>query len=390
MAQPNFLETPALLELRRNSVFSSVVSMFLCLGLIGGAEAQAEALFSFVTEPKVTMYKWRTVIDDSGYVWVLNNWDHALFASRISPEGERVLDQIPLMPPPDGPISQELGRVILPDRWCNVYFSYYIDNNIEIGPSYLGQITSSGEVHHYRTWFEDVDIRFPHMEILLGDTLMIIGKMGHVDNQIVKASMQPGELSLISSELVPRSKSLTIIRNHGYYVDSYSDWERGWGFIASLFGGNNPDLIFQELSYGTLDLKPADGYSVGEKTTILWEDYVWKTYPDVFTGQLAIIPYRGGGYSLLIPDFIDSNTTHILRLNEEGIPINPSGLEGGGTLNPRPYDSLPSGFQPHVYFHDWVKYRVLSPDSAMVVFWGCDDEGNLYATTFYKRFFGED
>ncbi|MBD3365665.1 hypothetical protein GF359_10675 [candidate division WOR-3 bacterium] len=118
-----------------------------------------------------------------------------------------------------------------------------------------------------------------------------------------------------------------------------------------------------------------------------WRDYIWRSYEDAWIGRITFAKYAEGGYLLCMPDPSDPSITHILRLDYMGEPVEPSTLEDGVIKNVKKFDKLPSSAKPHVAFDITNKptYKGIVRNSAQILFWGRDEEGNLHAYRVVRK-----
>lgn len=357
------------------------ICLLMTLMTFGSTRAQAEALFSYITTPRLQMYWWITGVDDSGYVWLLDSWKGVEYATRIAPNGRKVLNNVKL------PDAGCLGKRIVTDRWCNAYYMYLQgeDGMFPKTNSYVARISPSGEVQDYAPWPPRQDYLEIYLDILPGDTLLVIGRDESTPygNRIAKALISPDGITPVFDALYLKSSALSYLQFKPGYDASVTQWEAGYGLRVSL----DPHTNASTLRIFNLRLSKEEKYTADEGTDYLWRDYVWRTYPDIWIGAMTFAGYSENGYCLYIPDPVDSSRTHVIRIGEDGIPIDPLTLTGGGTLSVRPYRRVPEGSPRYVDLKVWKKTAyTLEPDSALVVFWGCDDDGNLYAYRKVKRY----
>ena len=170
------------------------------------------------------------------------------------------------------------------------------------------------------------------------------------------------------------------------YANSLTNWSQGWGTFAMIYKYvNKPDKGPDNLHLIELDLMFRNEGTENEPREIYrWRDYIWRTY-DVRIGSMFFAPYEDEGYVLYIPDPEDPDIAHSIRLDEKGVPMEPSDLKGGGNRSPRDFDRIPSGSERHSSFQCWYDY-FSELDSARVSFWGSDDKGNLYTYQKIKQF----
>lgn len=355
------------------------ITLLLQVSVVTTPEAQAEVLLNHVTIPEITMYTWRVAMDDSGFVWLLGEKNYSAWASRISPDGQFVFEKVPI------PDADYFARELIFDRWLNAYFIAVSEEGHNYSRPFLCRITPSGEVQTYSWPLEQTSGVEAYLGILPGDTLY---EVGHDRNsrgyRYAKAIInQDGMTPLDESTHPNRQGVFTYHLFTGNHKGLITSWEKGVGFFAFIY----PYTTGRILSIIRLNMTEEQNYSATELGDFEWPEYSWREYPDVFIGKITITEHKDGGYCLYAPDYIDSSSTHVIRLSADGIPIQPSELTNGGTLDAYPFEQIPQDVEPQVHLRVWTNYRIrLAPDSAMVVFWGCDDEGNLYAYSKTRRF----
>jgi hypothetical protein len=355
-----------------------MVRMMLLLFLITAynPEKQADAILSYVTVPKITMYGWRMTIDGEGYVWLIGDWD-ILHAVRINPNGKIVLDKIPL------PKAYNLGWYVRTDRWNNAYYVYSKKEKYDNESISLARVSTDGLVHDYSPWPIDQAYDGNFIEITSNDTLIAVSRDFHSrDNRIAKAIINPEGITPTDQNVCSECEFLDFLRSANKYGVPMIDWGEGFGFYVGVIrdGARNKIHVFK------LNLKPEDGYPAEKIGEFYWREYVWKTYNDTWIAEATYASHKDGGYSLCLPDPKNSSSVYVLRLGEDGIPIEPSNLNGGGERSVRSFNRLPKESKPYVDMKIWFKDYTLTPDSAMVVFWGCDEKGNLYTYRKIKKF----
>ncbi len=319
------------------------------------------------------MFNWETTIDDSGYLWLVANWKHVPYAIRIAPNGEKSLDKVQLA---------QYGKPIqvITDRWENAYCTYFIEEEHNIDHTFIGRISATGSVQEYSSWLNELGDFKAFLSIMPADTLWISGEVtASKDYLVAKGLMTQDGLTPLSKNSYSRNYAL-----HRFMPDMpYDIVLLDWAKAISLRLGATP----KELNIERLLIKENEGFGIIGLGTFKWHDYIWRSYPDVWIGSITYSPYKDGGYVLCISDNSrDSTGTYLIRIGDDGIPIDPSTLKDGGKRYARAFTSLPRDARPNVRLFQWNKNNGLEPDSAMVVFWGCDNEGNLYAYSKTKKF----
>jgi len=260
---------------------------------------------------------------------------------------------------------------------------------------HLLRVTPDGEVNDYYPW-PLTSNNGSNFEIIEGDTLCIIGRSHEgygKDIRISKAVLDSTGLTPIYDKVYPSQNcGLDLIIWANDYNRNLFDWIRGQAFNAYIrtraldrYNPATPD----KLELVLFDLRSAPNSIPSEKLgPYSWRNYVWRTYEDAWIGWISFFPYEGGGYLLCISDPEDRSITHVLRLDHLGEPIDPTTLDNGGKDNVRKFDKLPSTSESYVQLEIWNEptYKGIIRDSAQVLFWGCDDEGNLYTYRAVRKF----
>lgn len=359
------------------ATFLTTISLLV---VIGSPDKQAEALFAFVTKPEMKMLEWRIGMDDSGYVWLIHHWESGVYASRIAPNGKRVLDRIPL------PKRSNLGMDVITDRWCNAYYIYSNKGKDEREPISLARVTTAGQVDDYHGWPPEQVYSGAYIEIIPGDTLLATGgDFSSGGYRIAKAVISPEGVFPFSESLNLQGNALRLLSSYSYVSCQISDWKKGEGFDFTIVSeGGGPTNYLRVIR---MKLSEQEGYGIeNDMPKYPWRDYIWRSYPDAWIEYLGCIQYKDGGYLVLIPDPADSSTTYGIRVDTNGVPVNPSDLSGGGTFSTRSFKRLPDDAKPHVNLNIWKQRNSWAPDSALVRFWGCDENGNLYYYEKVKKF----
>ena len=214
-----------------------------------------------------------------------------------------------------------------------------------------------------------------------GDTLLIVSNVdgNPGDYRVTKTLLNEEGLASVCEQGIFSRKdykglALGAVLNANWDRPYILDWEGGIGLGGNYYLGQ-----IDELNLCRFKLNREENYRGEMVGRYRWRNYIWRTYPDVWIGWMTFTKYDGGGYCLSIPDPIDSSSTHILRFDKDGVPLEPSSLAEGGTRSARSFDRLPEGVKPYVDMKIWgIKGHSLVPDSGLVVFWGCDEGGNLY------------
>jgi hypothetical protein len=362
------------------------LSLLLILFGSFNPEAQADALLNHAIETELSASGLLSAIDDSGYVWLVGRFDRKLCVSRIDPEGNLAFDRVPI---PTGDFST--GEQLIFDRWDNAYFIFNNDVGGNPGLVNLVRITPEGQAEDRYPWRVK---QLPHpyyMVILPGDTLVTYAQAYSGPGEI---SVRPWTFQIGKVHLTVDGYGATQQTFHkmgefpiiiGVYFDdtqSIPEWNEGWSIVAYLRSAS--------LSLYRQHLTAESNYSVDTIGTYAWRDYVWRTYSDTYIKRLTFTKHKDGGYILCLFNPEDRSTTHVLRLDEDGVPIDPSELKSGGSRSAKAFKNLPPSSDPYVDLQEWYHFnpntRRVVDDSVHVIFWGCDDEGNLYAYRKVKKF----
>jgi len=378
-----------------------LLNILLCL--LGGfnAQEQANTLLKFPTELQPQLYSTKPTLsfDPAGNLWMWAKWGGDEYVSRIKPNGTLELDKVLVHQPSDDYPRYIPGISLVSDRWGNVYFGLSTRRPIEGSSNYeessihLFQVTPQGEVRDFFPW-PMLEGWGSYLEILPSDTLLILGRdyrnyqNSRWSGRIVKALLDSTGITPIddrtyAGEGYPQ-RMVNIPRE---FRNIYFDWNRGYGFVAELRTRSEAENI--ELLLLRFDLKrsgntiPQD--SVGR---FIWRDYIWRTYEDTWIGRMTFEQYKGSGYILYFSDPEDNSITQVLRLDNLGVPIDPSTLANGGIKEPLNFNRLPETAKQYADYDIWNKltYKDIIRDSAQVLFWGCDDKGNLYSYRKIKTY----
>lgn len=370
-------------------------------------EAQAETLLDLLThqfpaQPEIYSQRPEVILDDSDNLWLLANvkisseYRSQPCLTKISPDGRVVLENININPtdPNDDKIRGFPYSHLACDRYDNLFVGLvYIRKpgaSSLITPSlvHLIRVSPNGNIHDFFPWprFDELD----NFHIgFRSDTMTVIGftyeyseytgesPSFRITSALVdSASVTPlGEKVYLRDnipfEMLQRDKDLT-----RYYFDL----PRGLGFKANIYYKDSTILKMYRFDFRISE----ESIVIDTIDDITWRDYVWRSYPNSWLGWITFCDYSSGGYLLYMPDPENRSTTHVLRLDQMGEPLDPSTLEDGGAQSSRVFNRLPSQIEPNVYFRFWEipSYRGGVRDSAQVLFWGCDTEGNLYT---YRR-----
>lgn len=333
---------------------------------------QADALLSFVTFPKLTLLDRQVTMDEAGYIWITGIWsDGKNYLFRLDLKGKKTLNMILL------PIDFSMERDIVFDKWNNAYIPSCI--HADEGSYYfsLTRVTSKGQVQDYSLLFQNSRMSpSSYIGITPGDTLFIAGgDSGYNNNIIVKAIITSDGITPIDADKYSReSKSITALNNTPPETFNYVDWQTASGI--DVFVCENELRIFQ------LFLTPEANYNAELVGKYPWRNFIWRTYKDAWIKRIYLTKDNEKGYDLYIPDPSDQSMTHVVRLDNDAVPIDPSTLESGGARNTLAFTLLPKGSKSYV---DLLQWGVLYPDSARAQFWGTDGNGNLYLYKKTKR-----
>lgn len=349
----------------------------LALSFFGRAESQADALLDLVP------YIWdinSIAFDYSGSLWAVNDGKDALLLSRIDQRGRPLLDKIEvrkkgLEPMVDGMLWVQPYSMTF-DRWNNAWFIYFtgIQHDYhppDFQPSHLARVTPKGEVQYYHPW-PGIEPDGAYVGIMPGDTLIVVGKAKDGSIRFGKGLLNETGMKPILEGLDTRNLASLMRRGNEDFYDKIPYWGKEHGLIAVIDYTDGSKVLYLS-SFSSSSFK---GYEYN------WRDYIWRSYTDAWTGKVSISPYKDSGYVLCIPDPLDSATTHLLRINEDGTLIPPSELKDGGSFSARSFDRLPKSAEQKVKLELHIKKHGTVPpkyyDAAAVRFWGVDLDGNLY------------
>lgn len=350
-------------------------TIIFTLVILGTPEAQADAWLTLVTDPAIRLYDPRAAFDATGHLWLIHpaaKGDNYVF--RIAPNGKWALDKVPIPP------IFRVGQDVVCDRWGNAYFDYFPRR--ERHPSIM-RVTPEGKITDYAPWPTDMKHSLAKY-IMPGDTLFVVGNDWYSrDNRTVKALLTRDEMIPLTENIHAKneSKALDYLKLGSLYDEVILEWPEGWGIKTIIVSGETKDLHVRRIN-----LKP-DDYTAEEIGVYPWRSYIWRSYTDAWISRMTLARHKDSGYTLCIPDPDDSTTTHLLRLDKDGVPIEPDELRGGGIRSTRDFSRLPEEAERYVDLRIRRRESYLTgPDTAVVKFWGCDDEGNLYYYRKVKRF----
>lgn len=367
-------------------MFSSVVSMFLCLGLIGGAEEQADVLLDYPAQVEHPLLIEEIGFDHSGNLWMVGKWHRVAAdcqAIIIDGKGNKVE-----YPSDSTNHGFWFASDLLFDRWNNVYFAMF-DGASDI---HLFRVTPDGTWQDYYPWPNMRCYGSMFMGVLGADTMMLLSYDS--DDPLLCRAVK---VALNNSGITPICEETKFFKEMPFHIAEFTSYcrtvlqpERNSGIWASI---RYPGKTYYDDTLYIVDVdltfQTEDAYNT-QRREYIWRNYVWRTY-DIFVGHITISQFGDDGFALFIPDQIDESSTYVLRLDNFGEPINPSELDGGGQRSPRAFDRLKPEFKRYADCKWWSTFtdQGLIRDSARVIFWGCDDEGNLYS--FEKtRIYGVD
>lgn len=355
---------------------SNVIGILLSLASICSAGKQAKAMLSYIESDSLSRHETRVGLDKSGKLWVIDNYRGKVQVTRIRPNGK--MD--PLKVAVYEASRVQLGSQVIFDAFntlCFVLAGGEIINDKT--PLNLFQVTEKGEVRNYDIW-PIVPFKRNYLERLAGDTILILG--GAVNGEILVSKGILAEDSVVpayDTSYIMEDISLLNIGSQRDYYRSVLDWYKGWGLRADIqWYKTHEEVGPDKLTLTRMGLGADGDFSMQTLGTYTWRDYVWRTYRDAWIRYMTFTRYKDGGYVLAIPDPLDRPTTYLLRLDDKGEPIDPSTLASGGELSPLAFRRLPAAAEPHVDISMWGRIEQ-KPDSAHVIFWGCDNKGNLYA-----------
>lgn len=386
----------------------------MILFLSSNPEARANTLFDLAAtaEPRMFSRVPRLTFDESSNLWMVSEWGTVspmvcprIYATKIKTNGRVDLERVLAYDPDNSSVGSSYRYWPVCDRWGNLYFGLFTITPIE-GTSaksrstlHLIRISPEGIVKDYHPWPRMVAEGYS-ISTLSGDTLIFLG-------EDAQAEWTPNGRPLRISKVIVDSSGITpvyektydlskyprkLIELEGYYEKKILDWNRDTGLYAYIrveSSVTGPPAQPDKLHLYKFDMRASDNAITQDSLGVFnWRDYVWRTYEDTWIGWMTFAHHKDGGYLLCIPDPKDRSITHVLRLDSKGEPIDPATLEGGGTKFSLDFDRRPSSAEPLVDFHIWNKpaYKEIIRDSAHVLFWGCDNEGNLYAYRKVKKF----
>jgi hypothetical protein len=389
-------------------MYLSLISVLLTLTSFGKASAQAETLLGFVAETQPQMYSRRpqVTLDADGLLWVLADWGGDAYATRINPNGKLDIDKLLVHSTNKDLPDFTMGSTNACDRWGNLYCGVATVRRLPgtsanvISSIHLYRVTPDGDVKDYCPWPKIRQYKH-HIEVLPGDTLVLVGtdyessqlSAWEVDLRIAKALIDENGITPVYDKKYSYGNyPHKILRLPYDYWRNYYDWNRGYGFLPEIrvpYDSEGNESACNLLTIYRFDLRGSE-HSITQDSlgTYAWRDYVWRTYKDAWIGWISFTKHKDGGYVLCIPDPKDRSITHLLRLDRNGEPVDSDNLESGGEKTPAKFDRRPTTINPLVDFKVWTSPApgVNVRDSAHVLFWGCDEEGNLYAHRQFRSY----
>lgn len=366
------------------------LSILLILFVSFNPEAQAEVLLSY-SPHSFTSDKQAVAFDNEGNLWLGFQYQGDIIVSRIDQKGNPVLDKVLVRKwdrnsPTDWDIH--LSNTVACDRWNNAYLMVSTAGGKDL---HLVRITPQGQIADYFPWPKIDWENHLYLSILPSDTLLVIGDdvesdpYGRRPMRVAKAYLDSTGLTPISeTDYDGREETVfSWFRRTRDFKAILVKWEQNKALVGHIYPekterpGLDPDI----LAISHLGLAPP--YNHYEIYEYRWRDYVWRSYPDSWIGEMTFAPHKDGGYTLFFPDPLDRSTTYMLRLNEDGELLDPDDLRNGGERSVKAFGRLPSGVEPHAYFYLYERGDL---DSARVSFWGCDDEGNLYNYSKLRKY----
>lgn len=378
--------------------------MIYVLLLLAGLDpaAQADALLDYVSDVPPLLTNYTVDFDPSGHLWLFGKFGEDYYVSRISPEGEVVLDRVLIrnMAALDSrPTFDPHGSAwLVPSFGVGDMGNYPVDVRLSdsaqkpmLTPvqtwSHLIRVTAEGEVMVYSPWPALGSNNAAAM--VSEDTLLILAADGNsvwVTDGVVSADgIEPGHEAQGFREPEALYTVMRLSRNKDY-TRAYMDWGARRGLRAEIYwyasyADRGPDIV--NMFY--LDLRSQTNYRFTSVGNFGWREYVWRSFRNAPIRHMSFFRYGDGGYVLAIPDIEDRSVTHLVRVDDEGRPVDPETLGGGGRKSARAFKRIPDGVERYVDLLVW-RSDGEELDSARVLYWGVDTEGNLYEYKAAKRF----
>lgn len=382
--------------------------------VLGNIEAQADRLFDMVN-PQLYDIVPKVELDASGNLWMVALWHepsrgYRCDVTKIKPDASIAFERKPLLdeaatekgkPSSEYVLDMTPNGMITSDRFGSLYvpcsFSYrhrVILDQRSYTSVHLIRVSSDGSCSDYYPWPNTELLRF-HMEIVDADTMVICGVDApqnprikyigrHAPFRISTASVSSSGLTPAFEKVYEKGNFPSDILSYGPSSGdrNYNDWKRGYGFrffIRNYTPGGDTTEKPVNLYIRRFDLRASETSIPAEELgTYKWRDYVWRTFRNAYIGYTTVANYKDGGYMLYLPDPLDYSTTHVIRLDYTGIPIDPATLDDGGEKKSLAFKRLPADQKPNVYFALSRGLQSFMPDSGCIYFWGTDNEGNLY------------
>jgi len=356
-------------------MISNFITLFIVLGT-GSLEKQADALLSYIVEDSLSRHETRVGVDNKGNIWLVDNYQGKVQVTRITRSGKPKPEKVAVFEAS----KTQLGNQLVFDDFNTLAFTLAGGSSIgELTPLYLFQITKKGIIRSYDYW-PFVPFKRNYLERLPADTLLIVG--GQVKGEVVvskgvftKDTILPAQ----DTTYLMEDLSMLNVGSQRDYYRSIIDWNKGWGLRADIqWYSSHMETGPENVSLAALNLGSDGDYTIEHLGIYSWRNFIWRTYEDAWMRYLTFSKYRDGGYIMAISDPKDRSNTHLVRLDDEGIPIDPATLEDGGSFSSLPFKRLPSNTQPHADISMWGRIAEV-PDSAHLILWGLDKKGNLYS-----------
>lgn len=378
-----------------------MIYLFLLLSAVN-YKAQADALFDYVAAEGAGLRDWRLAADAEGGLWIASNIEGNLNISRITPEGEWGFESVLI----DDTLDARLENQIAFDRRGNAWLVSQVAGESvpdqpgvadtlrplkpgEASLASLVRVSPRGEVQIFTTWPELSPIR-NYVAALPDDTLLIIGIAGTSSAWVSKWLITQEGLSpaggLDNYHDAHALFSASSVGSPRDYAQNLLDWSQGRGLRAEIYWFQNyEDRGPDKLNLYSLSLRAEDNFSFKNLGVFNWRNYVWRTYNRTWIRHMTFASFEEGGWVLAIPDPEERSVTHLVRLSDQGIPLNPDSLKAQGVRKVRPVKRTPDGTVLEVDLVIW-RSSAQKPDSARVLFWGLDNNGDLYAYRKVKKY----
>lgn len=372
----------------------ALAALFVALTLSAASwnpEAQADNLLlqDLSTETALSF-------DNDNHIWVVNRSPSGLDAYRVDPQGQTKLNTTINTGDIAGFVYHDKCMVV--DRWNNLYFTFNINAFSQSGgigfdrlPYHLVRVTPEGAVKDFFPWPSLSAEVPPYLAIVPDDILYIQGQdesnKKETTYRQIKIKLRRDETKPIQEDVKTSDRLPLALCARDNWQTHYVMWNNDWALLLSKTSSPKTKEDQEGIMFSRTSLDYAGQEMYKTIGTYAWRDYIWRTYHNTWIPDMTIATYKDEGFVVVLCDPKDSTTTHMIRLNLAGEPLNPSELDDGGNRLIKPFDRIPVESKKYAYVSLKSIYESRNAsfiDTARVSFWGLDNEGNLYALSKFR------